>query len=238
MDIKTFVNYMDFFDKGEEYRFLSYDLQTGREHSMLFSDFYDDIDFMIALFFFGMLNNADIYEVANRLNEKTSDDILAQIIANGTDVNNKKLFNNYLNALGIKFLDSRRAVAAKVLYYILHNRINFYTGINFVYNNVSEHENTKYIVGDDIGIEVLQQFWLIDDGDLENEKDIENVIESIIIKMKKYINEYLVNFSKNNSISKNNIKIVIEPEIENNVKIKALAEGIEIRDHCKRHDNS
>ncbi|MDR1218411.1 MAG: hypothetical protein LBK73_02250, partial [Treponema sp.] len=94
-----------------------------------FTDFYDDIDFMSALFFNRRLNDADIYEIANRLNNKTPDDVLAQIIANGAGGNRQRLFENYLNALGMKFLDPKRALIANVFYYILNDRIDFYEGI-------------------------------------------------------------------------------------------------------------
>jgi hypothetical protein len=128
------------------------------------SDFYDDVDFMIALFFNRMLNNADIYEIANRLNNKTSDDVLAKIIANGTGVNNKRLFNNFLNAVGIEFVDTKRAIVAKVFYYILHGRIKTPAGIRFLKSYVSNRENVTKYAGDDIGIEqILGNYYGIDD---------------------------------------------------------------------------
>jgi hypothetical protein len=127
------------------------------------TDFYDDIGFMAALFYNDKLNDANIYEVANRLHTKTSDDVLAQIIANGADGNNKGLFYTYLDALGIKFLDPKRALVAKMFYYILHGRININKGIHFV-NLLSNYEDITKYAGDDIGIEkILGNFYAIDD---------------------------------------------------------------------------
>ena len=193
-----------------------------------FTEFYDDIDFMIALFFNRLINDTDIYEIAKRLKNKTSHDFLDIIIANGANGNNRRLFYNYLNALGIKRTDSKRAIAAKVFYYILHDKIDFYTGIKFVYRKVSKYENTKEIVGDDIGIESLGIFWYIDDGDASDEKYIEPAVESVITGMKQYINDHLESFLINNTTLKNNEKTVINTEIEKKVKEKALAKGIEI----------
>jgi hypothetical protein len=198
-----------------------------------FTDFYDDIDFMIVLFYNCKLRNADIYEIANHLTNKTPDDVLIQIVVNGPDDNNnKKLFENYLNKLGIKIFNSKRAVAAKIFYYILHDKIDFYKGIRFVHRNLSNHENITKYVGDDIGIEqILGDFYMIDDGDFADEKNIEATIECIISDMKQYINDHLVDFPMVNNISKDNKKTVIETEIEKKVKVKALAKGIEIKKH-------
>jgi hypothetical protein len=210
------------------------EMGISKEYTMMiqFSDFYDDIDFMIALFFNGMLNNAEIYEIANCLNNKTFDDVLAKIIANGTDANNKKLFNNYLEVFGINILDSRKAIVAKVFYYILYDRLDFYEGIRFVAYRVSKHEDTKTYIGDDVGIErILGNFYLIDDGDLSNEKDIEIAIEFIIMYMKQYVNDHLMSFIMDSNISQDNEKTVIKTEIEKKVKIKALAKGIQGRNY-------
>ena len=197
-----------------------------------FLDFYDDIDFMIALFYNHMLNNVDIYEIAIQLNNKNHDDVLAKIIANGVNGNNEKLFDNYLNELGIKFAESKKAIAAKVFYYILADKIDFYKGIRFVHRKVSIYENTKTYVGDDIGIEeILGNFYMIDDGDISSEKNIETTIEFIISDLKQYINDYLVNFIVDNNISKDDEKVAINSSIEKKVKGKALAKGIQAKNY-------
>jgi hypothetical protein len=170
-----------------------------------FSDFYDDIDFMIALFFNGMLNNADIYEISNRLNNKISDDGLDKIIANGVNGNNKRLFGNYLNALGIKLLDPKRALIAKVFYYILHDRIDFNEGIEFARYDVSSFKEAIEYVGDDVGISrLLGNYFAIDDGDLKDEKDIKTAKGFIFRDMRQYVNDNLMKFPVGNI--KNNLK--------------------------------
>jgi hypothetical protein len=161
-----------------------------------FTDFYDDIDFMIALFYNRALNNADVYEVANRLNNKTSDDFLAKIIANGANGNNKRLFDNYLNALGIKLFDSKRAIVAKLFYYILHNRIDFFEGIWFARFYVSNNKNITKYVGDDIGIEqILGDYYAIVDGDITDEKDIKDLKQLILEELQQYVKDNLVEVS-------------------------------------------
>ncbi|MDR1219572.1 MAG: hypothetical protein LBK73_08180 [Treponema sp.] len=196
-----------------------------------FTDFYDDIDFMSALFFNGMLIDAEIYEIANRLNNKTPDDVLAKIIANGTSGNNQRLFENYLRKLGIKSFVSNRAVAAKIFYYILQDRIDFYKGIRFVHHNVSNDEKITEYLGDDIGIEeILGDFYAVDDGDLRNEKDIETVIKDVFKEMEQYVQDNLAHFSMDNTIAEDNKKTIIKADMEK-AKVKALAKGIEIRDY-------
>ena len=118
---------------------------------------------MAGLFYSNLLDSLYIYEIASHLTNKISDDSLAKIIANGgDDNNNKKLFENYLNKLGLKFLDPKRALTAKVFYYILNDKLDLKEGIDFVHYNVSE---PKYAVGDDVGISrILSKYYAIDDG--------------------------------------------------------------------------
>ncbi|MDR1180059.1 MAG: hypothetical protein LBK44_06105 [Spirochaetales bacterium] len=164
---------------------------------MQFIDLYDDIDFMIALFFNGMLNNADIYEIANRLNNKTSDDVLVKIIANGANCNNERLFDNYLNALGIKLFDSKRAIVAKVFYYILHNRLDLGKGIRFLDLKVLDYENTTEYLGDDVGIErIIGNFYA--SCDAIDKKKKETLKKAVLEEMRQYVNDNLVEFSVGN----------------------------------------
>jgi hypothetical protein len=163
------------------------------------TDFYNDIGFMAALFYNNMLNNVDIYEIASYLNNKTYDDVLTKIIANGADNNNKKLFKNYLDALGIKFLDPKRAVAAKVFYYILHDKIDLGKGLRFLNFRVVAHGNFNQYLGEDIGIEqIFGNYYAISDRNVTNEKDIQAVRESIFRDMQQYVRDNLVEFPVNN----------------------------------------
>jgi hypothetical protein len=162
-----------------------------------FSDFYDDIDFMVALFYNRMLSNADICEIANHLNNKTSDDVLAAIVANGVNSKNNRLFDNYLNSLGIKFFNSKRAVIAKVFYYILHNRIGLNEGIGFVDHKVIDYgDPTKYL-GDDVGIaQLLGKYYAIADGDVTDKKKIEDIKKLILEEMQQYVDDNLEQVKK------------------------------------------
>jgi hypothetical protein len=198
-----------------------------------FTDFYDDIGLTAALFYCDILNNTAIYKIANHLNNKTSDDNLAAIIANRTDDDaNKKLFKNYLNSLGIKFSDPKRAVVAKVFYYILHDRIDFYRGIKFLDFKVLDYKKITEYVGDDVGIEqLIGNFYAVDDGDLSNEKDIETAIGYVIRDMKQYVNEHLAGFPLVDNMPEGGKKTVMETEVEEKVRAKAIAKGIEIKKH-------
>jgi hypothetical protein len=185
---------------------------------------------MAALFYTDMLNDADIYEIANPLNNKTSDDVFAKIIANGPSGNNQRLFYNYLNALGIKFLDPKRDLIANVFYYILNNRIDFYVGIKFAHRKVSNDDDILEYVGTDVGIErIPYAFYLVDDGDLRDEKDIEGAIKDVFREIEQYVQDNLAHFSMDNTIAENNKKTVIKTEMKK-AKVKALAKGIQIKE--------
>jgi hypothetical protein len=202
-----------------------------QEIMIQFTDFYDDIDFMIALFFNYMLNDAEIYEIANRLNNKTPDDVLAKIIANGPSGNNQGLLYNYLSVLEIKCLNPKRALTARVFYYILNNRLDFYKGIKFLDFKVIDHENITKYVGDDVGIErIIGNFYAVDDGDLRDEKNIETAIKYVFRDMEQYVQDNLAHFSIDNTIAEDNERTIIKTEMEK-AKVKAFARGIEIRDH-------
>jgi hypothetical protein len=166
-----------------------------KDGTIQFSNFYDDIDFMAAMFYSNLLDSLYIYEIAAYLTNKTSDDSLAKIIANGgDDNNNKKLFENYLNAHGIKFLDPKRYLTAKIFYYMLNNKIDFKEGIGFVDYNVSE---PKYAGGDDIGIDrILSKYYAIDEGLVPEKKDIETFKKLILEEMQQYVHDNLVEFPK------------------------------------------
>jgi hypothetical protein len=152
---------------------------------------------MIALFYNRMLNNADIYEIANRLNNKTPDNILAKIIANGANTHNKRPFENYLKARGIEFFSSERAIVAKVFYYILHDRIDFNEGIGFVDHKVIDYGEPIKSLGDDIGIaQLLGNYYYI--CDITDKEKIEAIKKLILEEMQRYVNEYLVEFPAGN----------------------------------------
>jgi hypothetical protein len=156
-----------------------------------FSDFYDDINFMAAMFYRNLLDSMYIYEIANHLTNKISDDYLTKIIANrGDDNNNQKLFENYLKKLRIKFLDHKKYLTAKIFYYMLNNKIDFKEGIDFVHYNVSD---PKGAVGDDIGIDrILSKYYAIDEGLVPDKKDIETLKKLILDEMQQYVRDNLI----------------------------------------------
>ena len=191
-----------------------------------FENFYDDIDFMAALFYNYILNkyqynyeyeydlinkcytdkkcyyddedivsymDIHIYEIARYLNSKIPDDYLSNIITNRIDdLNNRKLFDKYLNKKNIKFSYPKKTLIAKVFYYILNNRIDFDEGIRFVHYNVSNRVNITEYIGDDVGIEkIVGDYFAIDDGDITYEEDIKKLKILILEEMQQYIQNNL-----------------------------------------------
>ena len=159
-------------------------------------DFYDDIGFMAALAYNCMLKNEHIYKFANHLNNKMPDANLDKIIANKpNDNSNKELLENYLNKLGINFLNFRRALIAKIFYYILHDRISFDEGIKFADHSViiSTHI-TKHVDGDINFGRILGDFIAIEDRDVRDRKNIEAFKKRILKNMRQYVKEHLEEF--------------------------------------------
>jgi hypothetical protein len=158
---------------------------------MQFSDFYDDINFMAAMFYSNLLDGMYIYEIAKHSTNKISDDCLAEITANrGGDNSSLKLFENYLKKLGIKFLDHKKYLTAKIFYYMLNNKIDFKEGIEFVHYNVSD---PKGAVGGDIGIDrILSNYYAIDEGFVPDKKDIETLKKLILDEMRQYVRDNLI----------------------------------------------
>ena len=152
-------------------------------------DFSGDIYFMAALFYNNLLNNVDIYNIANHLTNTVDDDDLINILVNGKDdENNKKLFGNYLNNLNIDYLHPKETLIAIVFYYILHNKINMYSGIKFAHTNVSNSKDTVEYVGDDVGIaQILGYYFAIDDCDITDKKEIEDTEKLILEEIQQYV---------------------------------------------------
>jgi hypothetical protein len=194
-----------------------------------FTDFYDDIGFIAALFYNDMLNNMDIYEIANRLTSKISDDNLSKIIINGVDDNNnKKLFEGYLIKLNIKFLQPKKALIAKVFYYILHNRIDLNEGIRCATYDVSDIADSTNYIGDDTGIEyIVGDYYAIDDGNLIYKKDIKIAKKLIFEGMQKYIHENLVNSPMDNIKKKDrSSRVALDKQIDAKLKLRKSAASI------------
>ena len=151
-------------------------------------DFYDDIYFMAALFYNDLLNKEDIYNIANHLTNTIDDDDLINILINGKDDdNNKTLFVNYLNKLNINYLNPKETLVAIVFYYVLNNKINICSGINFVNRNVKNYADTIYYVGDDVGkVSVLSGYYF-DDGDVIYEKHIKDIENFLMDELRQYV---------------------------------------------------
>ena len=144
---------------------------------------------MAALYYNDLLNREDIYNIANSLTNTLDDDDLINILVNGEgDDNNIKLYVNYLNKLNIKYLYPKETLTAIVFYYVLHNKINMYSGICFVDRNVRNFEDTMYYVGDDVGIEqILGDYYYIDDGDAIDVEHIREAEKFLIEELQQYV---------------------------------------------------
>jgi hypothetical protein len=118
----------------------------------------------------------------------TPDNNLINIIVNEVDDDTKKLFENYLNTLDIKYSYSKRFLIAKIFYYMIQNKINFNEGIRFIRYNISEYKNARKYIGDDVGIEqIIGNYDIIDDGDITDPIQIEELKNEIYKEIKEYI---------------------------------------------------
>jgi hypothetical protein len=158
-----------------------------------FECFYDDIDFMAALFYNNILHKSYIFEIANYLTKKISDDNLISIIVNGSDDdNNEKLFKNYLAKLKIEYLHPEKIIVAKIFYYILHSKIDIKEGIDFIWNNVRVCKDPRESVADALGISnITSKFYSICEGLAGDNDNITIFRKKIIKEMQEFIHDNL-----------------------------------------------
>ena len=64
-------------------------------------------------------------------------------------------------------------------------------GIDFVHYQISDQSKYKKYVGDDLGIEqILGNYFAIDDGDVTDEKQIQELTQEIYKEMQEYIQKH------------------------------------------------
>jgi hypothetical protein len=143
---------------------------------------------MVALYFNDLLNREDIYNIANSLTNTIDDDDLINILVNGkADYNNKTLFVNYLNKLNINYLNPKETLVAIVFYYVLQDKIDICSGINFVNKNVRNYADTIYYLGDDVGIVSILSGYYFDIGDVIYEKHIKDIEFFLMDELRQYV---------------------------------------------------
>ena len=156
-----------------------------------FTKFYNDLEFVAALYYNNMLTNQDIYDIANKMINSDPDEKLIDILVatNETDKNLVK-FGEYIKTKNISFKDPQRFLIKKIFQYILKMDIALSDGIKYINFKILNSELTKKYVGDYVGIEqIIGNFWAIEDGDVTDSKNIQ-ILEDLIKKdMLKYIEE-------------------------------------------------
>jgi len=162
-----------------------------------FTKFYNDYEFMAALFYNDMLDSEDIYKIADLLTNKISDNELVNILLHKpNDHDNQILMNAFFERHNLKCNYPKQYIVAKIFYYILQNKILLSDGIDFVHYDLSDYEAIKEYIGDDIGIEkIIADYDPIDDGHLTSEQS--NILKSKIYKnMREYIKQYQTDGNK------------------------------------------
>lgn len=153
-----------------------------------FSKFYDDIEFVAALFYNNLLTDENVRIIADKLTETENDDVLIDIIVSSYTDDNLKKIEKYIESKKIKIKNKKIFLTKKIFQYILKNEISISDGIRFIHLEISNNEEIKEYVGDDIGIEqILGNFYAIDDGDVTDPKSIKRLIQKIQKEMKEYI---------------------------------------------------
>lgn len=156
-----------------------------------FSKFYNDIYFIYALFKENYLKTDDIKKIADKLVIYDDNKYLIDILISENNDDVITLFDSYLKDKNIYVKDLKIEITKKIFGYILNKEIQMKDGIDFIHYQVEVSSKYKKYVGDDLGIEkILSNYFLIDDGDVTDEKEVQKIIQEILLEMKKYIKQY------------------------------------------------
>ena len=156
-----------------------------------FSKFYNDIYFIYALFKENYLKIDDIKKIADKLVIYDDNKYLIDILISENNDDVIILFDSYLKDKNIYVKDLKIEITKKIFGYILNKEIQMKEGIDFIHYQVEASSKYKKYVGDDLGIEkILSNYFLIDDGDVTDEKEVQKIIQEILFEMKKYIKQY------------------------------------------------
>ena len=155
-----------------------------------FIDFYKDIEFMYALFLENKLTVSDLKQIADKLIITDDNKYLIDILVTNETDNISDLFEKYVKSKNISIKNAKKEIVKKVFHYILKNKIQMNEGIDFLHYEVSDYLKDKQYIGDNIGIEkILGNYISIDDGDITDEKQIDEIKQEIIKNMQKYVDE-------------------------------------------------
>lgn len=151
-------------------------------------DFYHDNEFMAALLENGMLSNADIRYIADMLTDTVNNEYLIKILVSDEDDEINSKFKEYIKSKNIFIEDKKRFLIKKIFQYILNGQIDLYESIKFIDFEIRDFEADKQIVGDSIGMEkIFGKFYLINDRDVTDPKEIKKLEEEIKQEMQNYI---------------------------------------------------
>lgn len=154
-----------------------------------FSKFYNDLELVAALLYNNFLKEEDIKEIASALIGLDQNDILIDISVS-TNSNVTELFGNYLKSKQINITNPKKFLTKKLFQYVLANKIDIKSSMEFINFKISEEDRVKEYIGDDIGVEqILGNFWIIEDGDVQDIEEIQQLTKTINEDMSKYIEE-------------------------------------------------
>jgi hypothetical protein len=143
---------------------------------------------MAALLENGMLSNADIRYIADMLTDTVNNEYLIKILVSDEDDEINSKFKEYIKSKNIFIEDKKRFLIKKIFQYILNGQIDLYESIKFIDFEIRDFEADKQIVGDSIGMEkIFGKFYLINDRDVTDPKEIKKLEEEIKQEMQNYI---------------------------------------------------
>ena len=159
-------------------------------------NYYNNLEFISALFCLGLLNKDEIFGISNYLLNNGYDSIyLINIWLSYKDNKNEILNNNFsLFLIEQKVFISSKEEATNTLIKlifkeVLNNKILFSDGVEFIIKNLIDDSKNKEFIGDYLGIDkIIGIHYTIDDCDLINENNIEKLKDLGIEMIKKYLN--------------------------------------------------
>lgn len=192
--------------------------------ALLIHKFFQDIVLMGALFRAGFLNIASVREVADSLLSTSygkfggyDDETLISIVVSYNDERIADDFNKFLDDYNVKIEHPKQMVVAKVFYYILENKLDFWAGMSFLYHVVQHYEYDEDFSGILLDYEHnLNEYR----DDPEVHWDYAGNVLSVLNDMKQYCLTYLGHTPNDTDIEmvSNKIMSVVTHKISQNTR--------------------
>lgn len=155
--------------------------------------YYNNLEFVSALFYADLLNEDDISDISNYLLNNGYDDThLIDIWLSRKNDKTKILsnFNSFLREKGLAISSKEKAINILinlVFNEILGDKIPFMDGIEFITQYLVDNSKNEEFVGDYLGLEkIIGIYYAVDDGDITDKNEIKKALNLGIEIIREY----------------------------------------------------